>query len=268
MITFACPSCKKKIQITDDLAGMQGDCPFCKKIITAPGKKPDEAGGPVDVARCLKCGARRQEMKKSCGFCGNPFDGPSPTSTPATSGATAASPKITRRIKIETEASSGSSDDVGSAKRKLILLGLLGVLGAVAVGMYFFSGDSGPDNSALLPDDLCRRNLIGMHFAMQEYQTAKGEIPASTGSQFWVQILSRDGRTGMLKCPAGSGKPRPSHYRGPAKTFKELGDTGILATTFPDDHAGGINILLKNGTVLFAPADSETFKKAMAESKE
>src|SRR6185503_7913548 len=115
---FACPSCRKKLSIDDSLAGQQGDCPFCKAIITAPGKKPEDG---LDAARCAKCGARRQEMKKSCGFCGNPFDGPSPSSTPATA---STAPK-TRRMQMPVESAVSISD---TDRRKLILGGLIVVL--------------------------------------------------------------------------------------------------------------------------------------------
>ena len=139
----------------------------------------------------------------------------------------------------------------------------------VGAGVYYFTGrNEGPDLSSMSPEESCGRNMILMHFAMQEYAAAMSAPPSVTGSQFWVTILQRDGRTGMLKCPAGSGKTRPSHYRGPAKTFKDLPNEGILATTFADDHAGGLNILLKNGTYLFAPVGSDLFKKALAETQE
>lgn len=260
MLTFACPSCKKKITTDDSLAGQQGDCPFCKAIITAPGKKPEDG---LDAARCSKCGARRQEMKKSCGFCGNPFDGPSPTSTPAT--ATGGPPKTRRaQVPVETSVSISETD-----RRKLILGGLVVALIAVGAGVFYFTGgDEGPNLSNMSPEEACGRNMILMHFAMQEYMAAKAGPPPGTGSQFWTTILQRDGRTGMLKCPAGSGKTRPSHYRGPGKAFKDLPNDGIIATTFADDHAPGLNILLKDGNYVFAPTGSDLFKKALADTLE
>jgi len=61
MLTFKCESCKKKITTDDSLAGQQGECPFCKAVVTAPGTPPDNS---LEAPRCLKCGARRPEMNR------------------------------------------------------------------------------------------------------------------------------------------------------------------------------------------------------------
>jgi hypothetical protein len=258
MLTFHCSSCKKKIVTEDELAGQQGECPFCKKVVVAPAKKkaagPEIPPGQVDFPRCPKCGARRQEMKRTCGFCGADFDAPVPQQPPKT-----------RRVPASVMAKELAP---GPDRRKVVLLGLVLALGVVIAGVVFFF--SGGDASApdLAPDEACRRHLILLDFARQEYEASHHAHPASLGSQFWLDVVAERGGPARLKCPGNPGKGRVSDYRGPGKPYKDLPSDGILAATYPGDHPGGLNLLLKNGTVLLAAPDSDLHKRALAETKE
>jgi len=251
MLTFTCSSCNAELTIDDHLAGHRVDCTFCKMVIRAPGELKDVSNAILlDIPRCPKCSARRDETKESCGFCGHTFsDRPLWTRFPRT-----------RKNTVLY--------NPAAARRRIVLGGLLAVVIVVAALLRFFKVDEVPDPSRLPPVERCLRHMILLHFAMEEYAAAKSGPPHGVGSEFWSTILQRDGRTGMLQCPAGCGRKRPSHFRGPAKPIHELQITGVLATTYPDDHEGGINVLLKNGTVLFVPATNEYYRKALAESRE
>jgi hypothetical protein len=257
MLTFHCSSCKKKIVTEDELAGQQGECPFCKKVVVAPAKKmaggPELAPGQVDFPRCPKCGARRQEMKRTCGFCGADFDAPVPQQPPKT-----------RRVPASVMAKELGS---GPDRRKVVLLGLVLTLGVVIVGVvYFFSGSDSaiPD---LPPDEACQRHMLLLDAALQEYVAAHHGPPTALGSQFWVEVVAERGGSSRLRCPGKPGKGRVSDYRGPAKPYKDLPNDGILAATYAGDHSDGIHVLLKNGTVLAAAPDTDLHKRALAETK-
>jgi hypothetical protein len=257
MLTFNCSSCKKQIVTQDDLAGKQGECPFCKKVVVAPAKKveapPEIPPGQLDFPRCPKCGARRQEMKRSCGFCG------------ADLGAPAIQTPKTRRVQATA---SPRESALGPDRRRFVLLCLVLLLGVVIAGVAFFFNGGNSAAPDFPPDEACRRNMILLDFAVQEYVAAHQAQPAALGSQFWLTVVAERGGPARLKCPSNPRKGRVSDYRGPVKPYQELQNDGILAATYPGDHPGGLNVLLKNGTVLVAPPDSDLHKRALAETKE
>src|SRR5690242_7431177 len=41
MISFACPSCDKKLSVKDAFAGKRGTCPHCKKPVLVPAPEAD-----------------------------------------------------------------------------------------------------------------------------------------------------------------------------------------------------------------------------------
>ncbi len=82
MIKFACPHCKKTLQVKDRLAGKRGQCPGCKKMVMVPAQTVSAGSsvGPVDLealaAEAVSEGPRKEidpgapgRIKFTCGFC-------------------------------------------------------------------------------------------------------------------------------------------------------------------------------------------------------
>lgn len=256
MIKFTCSFCRKEIVGEDSWSGQQGECPFCRKLITAPGKKQDAAqpvvtdGGIQDVPRCPKCGARRQEMKQSCGFCGAALDRIEEQTK-------------TRRVDAKTrrkEAVQGGGLD----KRKVVLLGALLAAGLIVVVLIFAGG--GDPASKLSPVEQCQSRLTQLSWTLQDCLLVKDGVPPDRGSQFWIAITKA--APGRLRCPAGSAQSRVSDYRGPSKSFDELAPDGVLAACQSGSHPEGTPVLLKSFEVHLAPAGSDLHKRAMAETQD
>jgi len=240
MITFSCSSCAKRIQADDYMAGGQGECPYCLKIVTSPGKASDGAAAR-DAQRCAKCGGRRHGTESKCGFCGAAFQGI--TSTPKT-----------RRSQLEMP-------EAPDKRKVLIMVGLL--VAALCIGGYmFFSG--GDEAPKITDDDACRRRmLIELHGALGDQEHSPAGLPPSVGKDFWSSVGTKSGKPNIATCPS-------SHrtFRGPAKTWKELPADCIIAADADGNHPGGVNVLTRRGEPLWAPAGSDLYKRAMAETKE
>ncbi len=81
MIKFACPHCKKTLQVKDRLAGKKGQCPGCKKMIMVPAQTVSAAtssGAAPDLealAALALAEGRKQEpealvsVKFTCSYC-------------------------------------------------------------------------------------------------------------------------------------------------------------------------------------------------------
>lgn len=77
MIVFECPSCKKKIQVTDEKAGVNGRCPNCKYPVTVPSNAPPppSAQNSAEVKThnpnlCSSCNSVLTEGAAFCSSCG------------------------------------------------------------------------------------------------------------------------------------------------------------------------------------------------------
>lgn len=255
MIRFTCSFCRKEIVGEDNWSGQQGECPFCGKLITAPGKKQDAAqpvvtdGGIQDVPRCPKCGARRSEMKQTCGFCGAALE-------------PIVQQPQTRRTEARPRPKAAESG--GLDKRKVLILGGLLAAGLVVV-VLIFAGGSDPAPK-LSPVEQCQSRLTQLSWALQDRLLVKDGVPPDRGSPFWIAITKA--APGSLRCPAGSAQSRASDYRGPSKSFAELAPDGILAACQSGSHPDGIPVLLKSFEVQLAPAGSDLHKRAMAETQD
>lgn len=240
MLTFKCPACRKEIVGDDRIAGQEGECPFCGKVVTAPARsKADGDGGARrDAPRCPKCGARRKGSESKCGFCGAALEG---------------SPKTRVAPKGEPE---------GLDRRKVLLLGGIVVAGLIVVGVMTMGGEEAP---AFPPDDLCRRQMMAM---LTNAWTCPGGTPQSSGTQFWVDVAQRCNVPGALKCPAEVVQGRRCDYRGPAKPFAELTENEIVMTCMKGNHPGGVNILFKSGAVEWAAEGTPLATRAISETKE
>jgi hypothetical protein len=239
MLTFKCSACKKKIVTDDHLCGQQGECPYCRKVVLAPGTPRDEGAAPKDGPRCPKCGARRKDASTTCAFCG----------------ATIGPPK-TRRMEIPVQASQGLD------KRKVMMLGGIVAVGLLVVLVMNLGGDDAPETA---PDELCRRQMLAM---LTNAWMAPGGVPQSTGSQFWFDVAQRHNNLAAAKCPAEAVKGRKCDYRGPSKLFTELGENEIVMTCMDKNHPGGTNVMYKSGSTNFYAQGTDDYKKAFDNTKE
>lgn len=237
MLTFKCSACKKKIVTEDGLAGQQGECPFCKKVVTAPGTaRDDKAGANRDAPRCPKCGARRKDSAPTCAFCG----------------ASIGAPKTRRMEMPQIE---------GVDKKKVLMLGGL-VAAAVVVAYIMFSG--GEEAPKIPPDDQCRRQML---FLMDNASVMPGGMPLTVGSQFWIDVATKQNAQVLIKCPTG-GKGRRSDYRGPAKPIAECKEGDVVLVCHAGNHPGGVNVMYRSGALAWATEGSDVYKTALADSKE
>jgi hypothetical protein len=237
MLTFKCSACRKKIVTDDHLCGQQGECPYCRKVITAPGTPRDEGGGAHrGDPRCPKCGARRKDASSTCAFCGAQMG-----------------PPKTRRMEVPVSE--------GVDRRKVMLLG--GLVAAALIVAYFAFGSSGNSVPKLSDDEQCRRQMM----SMLDNMWVAGVPPQVQGSQFWIDVANKQNVQGLIKCPS-AGKGRRCDYRGPGKPMAELHDPDVVMVCMVGNHPGGVNVLTRNGVVSWAPDNSDLFKKALNDSKE
>jgi hypothetical protein len=127
--------------------------------------------------------------------------------------------------------------------------------------MFFYGGDDSPKIS---DDDHCRRRmLVELQPVLAEQELSPAGLPASMGKEFWSTVATKAGKPTISTCPTSN-----KVFRGPAKSWKELPGDSIIAADVDGNHPGGINVLTRRGEPLWAPAGSDLYKRAMAETKE
>jgi hypothetical protein len=116
------------------------------------------------------------------------------------------------------------------------------------------------------PIVLCKMHLQNLHGAMTEYENLYGQLPWTTGAQFWVTFsltnppIISGSELAWYNCPVSPGMPGPGQceYRGP---------NGNANTWLPGDVIGadgvgahgvgqGGHVLLRDGTVLLVAETS------------
>jgi DNA-directed RNA polymerase subunit RPC12/RpoP len=261
MIIFPCASCAKTIETDDFMGGRQYECPHCGKKIyipnkvearadPAPSKTPASApeSPPIeaiqDVPRCGRCGAIRRGKEVKCSFCGASFE-------------TAAAPVVRRQ-----------EAPPGERRRGLLVVGLLVGALACAVGavVFFRSGEA----VSAPADELCRGNLRSLYDALRRYEQRPEGLPKSLGKEFWIEIAGKESVPGAVECPGVDRKAagRNSDFRGPTRPWAQLADSAVVAADLPDNHRGGMNVLLKSGVIEFAPSGSPLHLRALAETRD
>jgi DNA-directed RNA polymerase subunit RPC12/RpoP len=265
MISFPCSSCAKTIETDDFMGGRQHECPHCGKKIYIPNKvittEPRAAGAPSevpipapevppieaiqDVPRCGRCGAIRRGEESKCSFCGAKFEAAAPA------------PELRRE-----EAAPGER------RRGLLLAGLfVGALACAGGALAFFMGG---ESVSAPTDELCRGNLRSLYDALRRYEQRPEGLPKSVGKEFWIEIAGKESVPTAVECPAvdRKGAGRTSDFRGPARPWAQLPPGAVVAADLPDNHRDGMNVLLKNGEIEFAPVGSPLHQRALEETRD
>ncbi len=224
-------------EATDALVGKTAVCVSCEAFVKVPLGWPAPSLGPKVHTRCPKCQAKVLPEVDVCGFCGHDFS-PSAPEVPA------ATPpwKFPSRIRIP------------------LLLAWTAI--AVTAGLSFLGGS---DASLVPPEKVCRGHLELLHAAFLRYSRTHETAPNAKGTAFWQVIAEMESEGSALSCPLASSSPV---YRGPARPWAVIPDTGVVACDHPGIHPEGITVLLKDGSVEFASKGSDLFRRALRETME
>lgn len=199
--------------------------------------RPEVSDHPfAEEYRCPRCQARLSPETVSCGFCGLIL-GPE----------VAGRPQVTGR---------------GGSKVAL-LGGIAWIVTATGFSVWHLS-ETCPAPS---DEEECAENLRDHFEAILRLQRAGEAIPRATGRAFWDLVRERE----HVGTPPGCSAARrhgggTSTYRGPARPFEELPDTGVLACDREGIHPTDARILFKNGTVISVPRGSPEYARALRET--
>jgi len=116
MIKFACPHCKKTLQVKDRLAGKRGQCPGCKKMVMVPAQtvSAGSSSGPLDLealaAAAVSEGPQKEaeapaRVKFTCTYCDAEVE-----VSAELSGRQAPCPECARIVKVPRLEKSGPRD--------------------------------------------------------------------------------------------------------------------------------------------------------------
>jgi hypothetical protein len=118
-------------------------------------------------------------------------------------------------------------------------------------------------------ENTCVQNLKNFKVWMDIYAQhhPQHQLPAATGSAFFPafkEYIGKEYTDEFLTCPFG-GK-----YRGPARDInaKDYQPTDAVCCDAPSSHSKGINVLYRDGRVVFVPKDTVDYKKALEQTKE
>jgi len=240
--TFACPSCARAVPAGDLPAGALTKCPACKQDVHVPLYASARAAGQL---RCPKCTRKVEEGDRTCGFCQSPLPGPN-----------------TRRVMAEA----AHLAEARARKRRPLWIALCVLWAAAALGWTGWWFLNLPPTVAS-PHEACRQNLRSLHSLLALSAGDGKGLPKETGAKFWSAIVKTDAGSALAGCPSwiqlGTGG-----YRGPSRPFVELPPEGILACDPVGPHPDGLNLLLKNGEVRFAPRGSPDYDRALRETRE
>lgn len=240
--TFACPMCGRSVPVGNLAAGALTKCPACQKDVHVPVFASARAVGEL---RCPKCTKKVEETDRVCAFCQAPLPGPN-----------------TRRMMAEATALATAR----ARKLRPLWIALLSLWTAGALAfLVWWLLDRAP--AVVSPVDACRSQLEGLRAFLQVAVDAKQALPSSTGSKFWNELFQADAGASLAGCPTSTSSSAP-RYRGPARPYASLPPEAIVACDPPGAHRQGVNVLLKDGSVVFFPAGSPDHERAFRETAE
>lgn len=191
-----------------------------------------------DVARCVKCTARRHPEDGHCRFCGNPFESPEASAAPVP----AASPTASRR--------------------RFAWIGLS--IALVLVSVVLLRPAKKPEVVRVItPEERCAGNLHLLREAVKKLQAAGQRMPSSVGSEFWKDLAALPSASPALRCPLDG-----SRYRGPARPWDQLEDDAVILADMEGGHPGGGTVLYKNGTVRPVAKGSPLYRLVLDATRE
>jgi hypothetical protein len=234
--------CGRSVPVGNLAAGALTKCPACQKDVHVPVFASARAVGEL---RCPKCTKKVEETDRVCAFCQTPLPGPN-----------------TRRMMAEASALAAAR----AKKLRPLWIALLSLWTAgVLAFLVWWLLDRAP--AVASPVDACRGQLAGLQAFLQIAVDSKQPLPASTGSKFWSDLVQADAGGFLASCPT-SASSASSRYRGPARPYASLPPEGIVACDPPSAHRQGVNVLLKNGSVVFFPSGSPDHERAFRETAE
>lgn len=237
-MTIICPACswEREAPAVPDDADVCMNCglastptpPLADPLpapVPGPAAMPDQAALAVetlvlpDVARCVKCTARRHPEDSRCRFCGNSFEAP------------------------ERQAVSVPAKPATASRRRLVGIGISIALVLVAVALVRPSRK--PEVVVVVsPEERCAGNVHLLREALQRVQSGNQRMPSSVGSEFWKDLAALPSASPALRCPLDGSK-----YRGPARPWDQLEDDAVILADLESAHPGGGTVLYKNGAV-------------------
>ena len=150
-----------------------------------------------------------------------------------------------------------------------IIVGVSAVIGlGILYGAYLFIGQRGFAGEAF--KEACRQNLEALFEGVGDYESEVGKLPDRTGSGFWIAIARQGNAEDLLMCPAAllDNFQENVPYRGPAVPWDQVPQDGIVACDRFRSHKDGLNVLFKDGRILFAAKGSELQIRALHETRE
>ncbi len=203
----------------------------------------------------------------SCPSCGREFESAGPAAPCAACGGGVNRPRLAvpevNRPRIAGSVPRSSSGPAW------IIVGVSALIGlGILYGAFLFIGQRGFAGVAF--KEACRQNLEGLFEGVGDYESEVGKLSERTGSGFWIEIAGHREMRELLTCPAALFENLKENvpYRGPAVSWDQVAEDGIVACDRVRSHKDGLNVLLKDGRILFAPKGSELHRRALQETLE